>query len=57
MSVRIQEAEFDLGVEITALRTGRKLRWDPARERFEGDRNANAFLAREQRRPWTYDMI
>lgn len=24
MSVRIQEADFDLGVEITALRTGRK---------------------------------
>ncbi len=42
---------------VIALRTGRKLRWDPARERFVGDREANHHLAREQRRPWTYDLI
>jgi predicted dehydrogenase len=40
-----------------ALRLGRKLRWDPAREEFVDDREANAHLAREQRKPWTYEMV
>jgi predicted dehydrogenase len=40
-----------------ALRLGRKLTWDPAREEFVGDREANAQLAREQRKPWTYESI
>jgi hypothetical protein len=39
-----------------ALRLGRKLTWDPAREEFTGDREANTHLAREQRKPWTYDI-
>jgi hypothetical protein len=37
---------------VIALRLGRKLRWDPVRERFEGDREANRFLARPARRKW-----
>ena len=40
-----------------ALRLGRKLRWDPAKEEFVGDREANAQLAREQRKPWTYETV
>jgi predicted dehydrogenase len=40
-----------------ALRLGRKLRWDPAKEEFAGDREANAQLAREQRKPWTYEKV
>lgn len=40
-----------------ALRLGRKLTWDPAKEEFAGDKDANAQLAREQRKPWTYDMV
>ena len=40
-----------------ALRVGRKLTWDPAKEEFAGDREANAQLAREQRKPWTYDAV
>ena len=42
---------------VISLRLGRKLAWDPARERFVGDKEANRHVAREQRKPWTYDMI
>ncbi|NWF86082.1 MAG: Gfo/Idh/MocA family oxidoreductase, partial [Bryobacteraceae bacterium] len=35
-----------------ALRLGRKLRWDPAREEFIGDPQANRMLARPMRAPW-----
>jgi hypothetical protein len=31
---------------------GRKLRWDPVREEFIGDAEANKYLDRERRRPW-----
>jgi predicted dehydrogenase len=42
---------------VIALRLGRKLRWDPAREEFVGDQEANAYLAREMRKPWTYEVV
>ncbi len=32
---------------------GRKLRWDPVKERFVNDAQANAMLSRAMRRPWT----
>jgi predicted dehydrogenase len=32
--------------------TGRKLRWDPVKERFVGDKDANQYLDRERRKPW-----
>jgi predicted dehydrogenase len=34
------------------LRLGRKLQWDPTRERFVHDEDANRFLARTMRAPW-----
>ena len=40
-----------------ATRLGRKLRWDPQREQFVGDEEANRMVAREQRRPWTYEAV
>ncbi len=42
-----------------ALRTGRKLRWDAIAEKFVGRhaRVANAHLAREMRKPYTYDFV
>ena len=40
-----------------ALRLGRKLNWDAAKEEFSDDREANGFLAREMRKPWNYDRI
>jgi predicted dehydrogenase len=41
---------------VIALRLRRKLRWDPERELFvgEGAQAANAYVAREMRRPYDY---
>jgi predicted dehydrogenase len=35
-----------------AMRLGRKLRWDPAKELFVGDEQANRMLTRPMRSPW-----
>lgn len=35
-----------------AIRLGRSVKWDPKRERFPGDDEANAMLARPLRAPW-----
>ena len=35
-----------------AMRLGRKLRWDPVREEFVGDAQANAMTTRAMRSPW-----
>ncbi len=35
-----------------ALRTGRKLRWDPERDEIVGDRDASSYLTRPYRKPW-----
>jgi predicted dehydrogenase len=35
-----------------AMKTGRKLSWDPIKERFKNDDEANAMLARPQRAPY-----
>ncbi|MFM8272284.1 MAG: Gfo/Idh/MocA family protein [Gemmata sp.] len=40
-----------------AVRLGRKLKWDPAKEEFVGDKEANALVAREQRKKWSYETI
>ena len=40
-------------VSDIALRLGRRLRWDPARDRFVNDDDANAMLSRAARSPWT----
>jgi predicted dehydrogenase len=39
-----------------AIRLGRKLRWDPVRERFEDDAEAESQLAREMRKPYDFSM-
>jgi hypothetical protein len=43
---------------IIALRTGRKLEWDPAKEVFTGDgaAEANVHLARKMRAPYDYSF-
>jgi len=38
-----------------SMMLGRKLRWDPAKERFEGDAAADEKLSRKMRSPWTLD--
>jgi predicted dehydrogenase len=42
---------------VIALRLGRKLQWDPVQEMFTGDSEANQWLAREMRKPWTWDAV
>ena len=36
---------------------GRKLTWDPEAEQFVNDAEANKMLAREMRKPWSYDAV
>lgn len=36
-----------------AIRTGKKLQWDPAKEEIVGDKDAAAMLTKEYRKPWT----
>ena len=40
-----------------ALRLGRKLQWDPQKELFVGDDEANRYVARAQRKPWSYEAV
>ena len=42
---------------VIAIRLGRKLTWDPDKERFVNDKEADGYLARPQRKPWTYEMV
>ncbi|HEY3965390.1 MAG TPA: Gfo/Idh/MocA family oxidoreductase [Planctomycetaceae bacterium] len=42
---------------VIALRTGRKLNWDPAKEEFVGDNEANGYVSREMRKPWNLDDV
>ena len=42
---------------VIAMRLGRKLQWDPEKEQFVNDTEANGHLAREQRKPYSYEMI
>jgi predicted dehydrogenase len=41
----------------TAIRLGRKLHWDPVKEQFVGDAEANRYVAREMRKGYDYGMI
>jgi predicted dehydrogenase len=42
---------------VIAMRLGRELKWDPAKEQFVDDKEANTWLAREPRKPWTFDAV
>jgi hypothetical protein len=42
---------------VIAIRLGRKLHWDPVKEHFVDDKEADGYLQREMRKPWTYEMI
>ena len=37
---------------IIAYRLGRSLKWNPVKEEFAGDEQANRLLSRSQRAPW-----
>jgi len=38
-----------------SMRLGRKLAWDPDAQQITGDEEANSWLKREQRKPYTID--
>jgi len=40
---------------VIAIRLGRKLAWDPQAEAFKDDAEATGMLAREMRKPYTYE--
>jgi len=40
-----------------AMKLGRKLRWDPGKESFAGDDEANSMLSRTQRAPYGIDRL
>lgn len=40
-----------------AIKLGRKLKWDPAKEVFPGDAEANALLDRPRRKPWELPKV
>jgi len=42
---------------VTSIRLGRKLQWDPQKEEYVGDSEANSYLAREMRKPYDYTMV
>jgi predicted dehydrogenase len=44
---------------VLALRLGRKLEWDPEREKFsgEGAKDADKMIAREMRKPFNYHFV
>ena len=42
---------------VIAIRLGKMLRWNPAQETFVNDPEANFYVAREQREPFTYNWV
>ncbi len=42
---------------VISIRLGRKLQWDPQKEEFVGDAQANSYVAREMRKPFDYTMV
>ena len=44
-------------VSHIAMKLGRKLEWDAAKEEFVNDPEANSYLSRPQRRPWGTDFV
>ena len=42
---------------VIAIRLGRELEWNPQQEQFVGDAEANSFVSREMRKPWSYASV
>lgn len=44
-------------IGVISVRLWRSLHWDPGKERFVNDREANQWLSREMRKPYDYSFI
>jgi len=42
---------------VISIRLGRKLNWNPAKEQFVDDAEANTYISRPMRKPYDYNMI
>jgi predicted dehydrogenase len=42
---------------VTSIRLGRKLQWDPQKEEYVGDPEANTYVSRPMRKPFDYTMV
>ena len=42
---------------VIAMRLGRELQWDPNAETFVNDADADQWIRREMRQPWSYDSV
>jgi predicted dehydrogenase len=42
---------------VLSMRLGRKLNWDPVKQTFVGDADADKWLSREMRKPWGLDVL
>jgi myo-inositol 2-dehydrogenase / D-chiro-inositol 1-dehydrogenase len=42
---------------VISVRLGRPLQWNPEKEQFIGDREANRWVSREMRKPYDYSFI
>jgi predicted dehydrogenase len=42
---------------VISVRLGRPLQWNPEKEQFVGDREANRWVSREMRKPYDYSFI
>lgn len=47
-----REMTLPMHLAVISWRLGRKLTWNPDKEKFEGDKEANNFLSREYRKKW-----
>ena len=46
-------ADFISHLGDIAIRTGRKITWDPVQEQIVGDEQASRMMSRPMREPWT----
>jgi hypothetical protein len=42
---------------LTSIGLGRKLQWDPRKEQYVGDAEANTYVTRPMRKPNDYTMV
>jgi hypothetical protein len=49
-----REMTLPMHLALISWRLGRKLDWNPATEKFQGDKEANSLLSRTPRKKWDF---